>query len=244
MWKLIKLFSFVFLLLFLVSADIKKEFDISVEIIGKTVEEKPRMLPPERLEELTERPKDLSYMLLEPPEHLEFEQVKPLKNESGISCGEPKDFTSYKLGVDYYLEGDYTSAERELKKVISMPSSFKPMAEYVLGTIYVKRDKEEEAHKLFRSSCGFSHMYQKASCELYYALNFKLYGEVPQNADPLWGSVFNILSGRASKPSCHLAIFKDYCKYVLDFYEGEEYQHYKDSLRMRKAVLFFKKGDT
>ncbi len=244
MWKLIRLFSLAALLLFLVSADIKREFDVSVEIIGKTVEEKPKMIPPERLQELTEKPKDLSYMLLEPPEHLEFEEVKPLKRESGISCGEPKDFTSYMLGVDYYLKGDYASAERELKKVIAMPSPFKPMAEYVLGTMYLKRDKKEEALELFRSSCGFSHMYQKASCELYYALNFKLYGGVPQNTDPLWGSVFSILSGKDSKPSCNLAVFKDYCGYVLDFYEGKEQQDYRDSLRMRRAVLLFKKGDT
>jgi TolA-binding protein len=108
---------------------------------------------------------DLSYRLLEPPDKLEQTQIKPLKEESGISCGEPKDRISYRLGVDYYLEGKYGPAEEELSKVVLMPSPFKPMAEYVLGVIYAKEGKEEKALELFNDSCKYSHIYQKASCE-------------------------------------------------------------------------------
>jgi hypothetical protein len=40
MWKLIKLFSLFLCGLFLVSADIKKEFDVSVQLIGQVYRRK------------------------------------------------------------------------------------------------------------------------------------------------------------------------------------------------------------
>ena len=242
MWKLIKPFSLFLCALFLLSADIKKEFDVSVELIGKSTEEKPKMLPPEELQAPEERPLDLSSQLLEPPNEFEYAQINPFKEESGISCGEPKDLVSYKLGVDYYLQGKYDFSEEELKKVIAMPSPFKPMAEYVLGTIYVKEGKEQKALDLFKSSCGFSHIYQKASCESYYALSLKLTGKIPENSDPMWRAVANIKSGKLSKPSCNGAVFKEYCQYVLSFYEGKKGESYRDSLNLRRAIVLYQEG--
>jgi TolA-binding protein len=242
MWKLIKLFSLFLCGLFLVSADIKKEFDVSVQLIGKSTEEKPKLLPPETLQVQEDKPMDLSYRLLEPPDKLEQTQIKPLKEESGISCGEPKDRISYRLGVDYYLEGKYGPAEEELSKVVLMPSPFKPMAEYVLGVIYAKEGKEEKALELFNDSCRYSHIYQKASCESYYALSFKLTGKVPQNTDPMWEAVANIKSGNMSKPYCTNAVFQEYCQYVLEFYQGKEGNKYTNSLKLRKAIVLYKMG--
>jgi len=244
MWKPIRLFSLLLCGIFLVSADIKKEFDVSVELIGRSTEEKPKLLPPETLQIQEDKSIDLSYRLLEPPDKLEQAQIKPLKEEGGISCGEPKDRISYRLGVDYYLEGKYGPAKEELSKVVVMPSPFKPMAEYVLGVIYAKEGEEEKALELFRNSCEYSHMYQKASCESYYALSFKLTGKVPQNKDPMWEAVANIKSGIISKPSCTDAVFKEYCQYVLEFYEGKEGNKYTDSLRLRKAIVLYQKGKT
>lgn len=242
MWKLTRLFSLLACALFLISADIKKEFDVSVELIGRSAEEKPKRLPPETLQIPEEKPLDLSSRLLEPPSKFEQAQIKPFKEEGGISCGEPKDLVSYRLGIDYYLQGKYGPAKEELSKVVAMPSPFKPMAEYVLGVIYVREGKEEKATELFKHSCSFSHMYQKASCESYYALSFLLNGKVPQNQDPMWKAVADIKSGRITKPVCNGAVFKEYCQYVHEFYEGKEGENYKDSLRLRKAIVLYQRG--
>ena len=239
MWKLIKLFSPILFLL-LLSTDIKKEFDINVELVGTIKEEKPRLAPPERLAYEEAKPFDLSNILLEPPKSFEFAQVKPVQTSGTvISCGEPPDALSYRLGVDYYLKGDFKRAEEELKKVVSMPSSFKPMAEYILGAIYVKQGKEHDAIELFESSCKFSHMYSKASCESYYALKFMTKKTVLKNEDPLWRSVRALTLGQYVEPNCEGAIFSNYCAYVRDFYHGKINGDYKTSTELRSAIKLF-----
>jgi TolA-binding protein len=56
-----------------------------------------------------------------------------------LSCGKPKDAIAYKVGVDHYLKGDFLSAEKELSSILTMPSPYRYMAEYVLGLIKLER---------------------------------------------------------------------------------------------------------
>lgn len=242
MWKLIGLFS---LLLFLSFAqEIRKEFELNVEFIGREVEEKPKLLPPKRLEPKKVQELNLIGSLLEPPRFMEFERVKPVEKSAGISCGEPKDALSYRLGVDYYLRGDYQLAKAELEKVLVYNSPFKPMAEYVLGIIAYSEKDEDRAYRLFKSSCEFNHMYQKPACSAYYALSLRLRGNVPENQDPLWSAVRSIKEGKIKAPDCKDAVFVQYCQYVEDFVEGRENPIYKDSTLMAKAVGLYIKGNT
>lgn len=241
MWKLIGLFS---LLLFLSFAQqIKKEFDVDVELTGKLLEEKPKLNAPVRLETQEDKELDLLGELLEAPRFMEFTQIKPIEKSGGVSCGEPKDALSYRLGVDYYLRGRYDLAEEELKKVIVMNSPFKPMAEYVLGVISYSQGQQERALELFKTSCGTTHMYQKASCEAYYALSFRIRNSVPENQDPMWRAVFNIKRGVIASPECEEAVFVQYCGYVRDFLTGKENPQYRDSIKLSRALRLYKEGD-
>lgn len=244
MWKPIRLFSFLVVLAFAFSQQITREFDINVELTGKIHEEKPRLSPPSTLSQPRARELNLSSSVLEPPKTMEFVQVKPIEKEGGVSCGEPKDALSYRLGVDYYLKGRYELAEQELQKVATTPNSpFKPMAEYVLGIIAHSKGEREKAKNLFRESCRFSHMYQKASCEVYYALHFMLRGSVPENQDGLWKAVKDIKEGREGIPACEGVVFSRYCAYVRDFSQGKENPDYRDSTLLRSGILFYLKGD-
>ncbi|MEJ7619355.1 MAG: tetratricopeptide repeat protein [Aquificaceae bacterium] len=244
MWKPIRLFSFLLLLSFVLAQQITKEFDINVELTGKVFEEKPKLIPPEKLPMPQTRELDLSSELLEPPKFMEFVPVKPVEKTGGVSCGEPKDALSYRLGVDYYLRGRYALAEEELSKVVLIPNSpFKPMAEYVLGLIAYSRDQKDKALELFRGSCQFSHIYQKPACEAYYALHFILRGSVPENRDELWQAVKAIKEGRVQEPNCSNVVFSQYCGYVADFVRGQENVLYKDSTSLRSAVVKYFSGD-
>lgn len=243
MWKHIRLFSLFFLLAFAFAQQISKEFDINLELTGKVFEEKPKLMPPERLPLPQTKELDLSYALLEPPKVMEFTQIKPVERSSGISCGEPKDAISYRLGVDYYLKGRNSLAEEELGKVVVIPNSpFKPMAEYVLGIIAYSKDQKDKALELFRSSCQFSHMYQKPACEAYYSLHFITKGSVPENKDGLWRAVKSIKEGKIEKPDCKDAAFSQYCQYVSDFVEGKENILYRDSTLVRSALVKYFEG--
>ncbi len=243
MYKLIRLFSLLFILLTILSSEIKREFDIKVEFVSTIIEEKPRILPPDKLPYPVGKPLDLSPMLIEAPKSIELANIEPIKDRSTLSCGEPKDAIAYRLGVDYYLKGEYDKAKKELESVIVAPSSFKPMAEYILGTIYAKQGKPSEALPLFASSCKFSHLYSKAACEAYYALNFMLKGNIPENNDPLWKSVKALTLGEYIKPSCKDAIFSNYCNYVLDFYNGEVNEAYSISTKLRRGIKLFQEGN-
>ncbi|WP_448583860.1 tetratricopeptide repeat protein [Thermocrinis sp.] len=240
MFKPIVLFS---LLIFLFSfSQIRKEFDLQVEIIAKEVEEKPKIYPPERLP--VEEPKalNLSAELLQPPKEIELLPASPIREE-GLSCGKPKDAVAYKKGVDHYLAGRLDQSEQELSSILTMPSPYRPMAEYFLGLIKLRQGQKTHAMSFFESSCKHTHQYRKASCELFYALSFELKGSVPENQNQLWGVVYEIKSkGQYKPPDCADTIFKRYCAYVENFVKGEVDKDYKESTIIRRAILLFESG--
>jgi Uncharacterized protein conserved in bacteria, COG1729 len=240
MLRLITLFSLSLLLI--AFSQIKKEFDLQVEIVAKEVEEKPKLSPPQNLPLKGSEPMDLSPRLLEPPKEMEFIPVARVEG-AGLSCGKPKDATAYKVGVDHYLKGDFLRAERELGSILTMPSPYRPMAEYVLGLIKLKEGQRSEALKFFENSCRFPHVYRDSACELYYALNFELKDSVPKNENPLWSVVYEIKEKKNYRePNCQEVVFKNYCNYVLDFVKGKIREEYKDSTSLRRAVLLFQTG--
>ncbi len=240
MFRLITLFSLSLLLI--AFSQIKKEFDLQVEIVAKEVEEKPKLSPPQNLPLKGSEPMDLSPRLLEPPKEMEFIPVARVEG-AGLSCGEPRDAIAYKVGVDYYLKGDFLRAERELGSILTMPSPYKPMAEYVLGLIKLKEGQRSEALKFFENSCRIPHRYRGSACELYYALNFELKGSVPKNENPLWSVIYEIKEKKTYRePNCQKAVFKNYCNYVLDLVKGKIREEYKDSTALRRAILLFQTG--
>ncbi len=243
MYKLIKLFSVLFILLTILSSEIKREFDIKVEFVSTITEERPKVAPPDKIPYPIGKPLDLSPMLIEAPKTIETAKIEPIKSSSTLSCGEPKDAIAYRLGVDYYLKGEYDKAKKELESVIVAPSSFKPMAEYILGIIHTRQGKSSEALPLFASSCKFSHIYSKAACEAYYALNFMLKGSIPENNDPFWKSVRALTLGEYIKPNCKDTIFLNYCNYILDFYNGEVNEAYLVSTKLRRGIKLFQDGN-
>jgi TolA-binding protein len=240
MFRLITLFSLSLLLI--AFSQIRKEFDLQVEIVAKEVEEKPKLSPPQNLPLKGAEPMDLSPRLLEPPKEMEFIPVAEVEGE-GLSCGKPKDAIAYKVGVDHYLKGDFLSAEKELSSILTMFSPYRPMAEYVLGLIKLKEGQRSEALKFFENSCRFPHRYRDSACELYYALNFELKGSVPKNENPLWSVIYEIREKKTYRePSCQEVVFKNYCNYVLDFVKGKVREEYKDSTTLRRAIVLFQTG--
>jgi Uncharacterized protein conserved in bacteria len=241
MLRLITLFSLSLLLI--AFSQIKKEFELQVEIIAKKVEEKPKLSPPQNLPLKEAEPMDLSPRLLEPPKKMEFIPVAKVEG-TGLSCGEPRDAIAYKVGVDHYLKGDFLSAEKELGSILTMSSPYKPMAEYVLGLIKLKEGQRSEALKFFENSCRVPHRYRYSACELYYALNFELKGSVPKNENPLWGVIYEIKEKKNYRePNCQEVVFKNYCNYVLDFVKGKVREEYKDSTTLRRAIVLFQTGE-
>jgi len=96
MFRLITLFSLSLLLI--AFSQIKKEFDLRVEIIAKEVEEKPKLSPPQNLPLKGSEPMDLSPRLLEPPKEMEFIPVARVEGK-GLSCGSPRMPSHTKLGL-------------------------------------------------------------------------------------------------------------------------------------------------
>jgi TolA-binding protein len=240
MFRLITLFSLSLLLI--AFSQIKKEFDLQVEIVAQEVEEKPKLSLPQNLPLKGAEPMDLSSRLLEPPKEMEFIPVAKVE-EDGLSCGKPKDAIAYKVGVDHYLKGDFLSAEKELSPILTMSSPYRPMAEYVLGLIKLKEGQRSEALKFFENSCRVPHRYRDSACELYYALNFELKGSVPKNENPLWSVIYEIKEKKTYRePNCQEVVFKNYCNYVLDFVKGKFREEYRDSTALRRAILLFQTG--
>jgi TolA-binding protein len=240
MFRLITLFSLSLLLI--AFSQIKKEFDLQVEIVAQEVEEKPKLSPPQSFPLKGSEPLDLSPRLLEPPKEMEFIPVARVEGD-GLSCGKPKDAIAYKVGVDYYLKGDFLRAERELGSILTMPSPYRPMAEYVLGLMKLEKGQRSEALKFFENSCRFPHVYRGSACELYYALNFELKGSVPKNENSLWSVLYEIKEKKNYRePNCQEVVFKNYCSYVSDFVKGKVREEYKDSTTLRRAIVLFQTG--
>ncbi len=238
MWKLTKLFSLILLGLAL-AQPLKESISLKVKVIGKVVEEKPKLLPPERLEieeEITYM--DLSSRLLEPPKYIEEAQIEP--PPEGKGCGEPKDRAYYRAGVRYYLKGDLKRAESRMLDLLSLQNSpFIPQAQYILGLIYAQTDRDREALEFFKSSCEVPHPYEGPACEAYYALEFKLSGQPVEAESPdLWRKVYQIKTeGRVEAPSCEDTVFQDYCSYVRDFAQGNVNEDYPESTELRRAIV-------
>jgi len=245
MLKLIKLFSFVVLILsYAFSSVLTESISLRVKVIGKIQEEKPRLLPPEKINlEEKEVYLDLSKELLEPPQYLEEAVIEPV--QEGKGCGEPKDRVYYRAGVNYYLKGNLKKAEGKLLDVLSIQNSaFIPQTEYILGLIYSKTGREKESVSFFKSSCFSQHPYKTPACEALYALEFKLKGQPADVDSPdLWNRVYRIkIHGDLEAPKCDDTVFKTYCKYVTDFVEGRVNDEYRESAELRRAIILLKEN--
>lgn len=240
MWRLIGLFSLILATLF--AQGIRKDFEVNLELTGRAMEEKPRLSPPLRIEVSRERELDLSWRLLEPPKVMEFAQLPTVERSEGISCGEPKDALSFRLGVEYMQKNRLDLAKEELSKVVMQVNSpYRPMAQYLLGRIAYSERQDQLALNLFRESCSLSHIYQGPACEASNALEFML-GIKPSPAkDPFWSFVNSIRDKKPIKnpPECTGVTFTQYCSYVRDFVLGKENQQFRDSTRLRNAIIAF-----
>ncbi len=244
MWKRTGLFSLLLVAGLVLAQPLKESISLPVKVVGRLLEEKPRLLPPEKLS----ISRDFSYLdlskdLLEPPRFIEEANIEPPKEGQG--CGEPKDRVLYRAGLRYYLKGKYDRAESKLLDLLSLQSSaFRPQAEYVLGLIYARTNRMEEALRFFKDSCSGVHPFREASCEAYYALSFALTGKPPETESPdLWKKVYIAkVEGRFETPRCDQTVFTDYCSYFTDFVEGRVKEEYKESTELRRAILLIQRG--
>ncbi|MCS7083583.1 MAG: hypothetical protein NZL90_01185, partial [Aquificaceae bacterium] len=240
MWRLIGLFSFLLTLTF--AQGIKRDFELGVELTGKAIEEKPKLSPPIKIEVSKERELDLSWRLLEPPKMMEFAQLPQVERSEGISCGEPKDALSYRLGVEYMQKNRLDLAKEELSKVVlKTDSPFRPMAQYLLGRIAYSERQDQLALNLFRESCNLSHIFQGPACEARSALEFMLNLKPSPAKDPFWSFVNSIRERKQiqSPPDCSGVTFAQYCAYVRDFILGRENPQFRDSTRLRAAIIAY-----
>ncbi len=248
MWKLIRLFSVLLLVLSVLSYskdELKRGFNIKVKVVGRIYEEKPKLEPPAKLKVEEEGVLNLSNKLLEPPKSMEFANIEEIEAKGFLGCGEPEDRTNYRYGVMEFKEGNFEDAKYYLENVISVNSPFSGMAKYVLGIIEYKNKKERKALDLFSEACDTPHIYRDASCEAYYALKFKLDGSPVDTDRELWKQVYEIYKdGESGIPDCSGVTFKRYCRYIRDFVEGRENVEYRDSTRVRRAIVLIREGNT
>ena len=244
--KLFKTFLLIFFIagLTLAEESLKEKFSLKVRVVGKILEEKPRLMPPEKLSvEGKADPLDLSSEILEPPSAIEPANVLPPKSGSG--CGEPKDRVKFRAGVKYYLKGEIRKAETRFLDVLSIPKAvYIGPAQYMLGLIYSEEGQKEKALKFFEESCQAPHEYRRPACESYYALHFALKGDFPEGIESeFWQKVAEIKKGSIPEvPSCDGTVFKDYCLYIGDFISGRINDSYPDSTAIRKGIILVKKG--
>lgn len=242
MWKVILLFSLVVLAF---GSDLRERFSLKVKVVGRIVEEKPKVVPPDRIELKSEDSYlDLSSRLLEPPRELEEATLNVPKEGKG--CGEPKDRAYYRSAVGYYLKGKLRRAESRLLDLLSIQnSSFIPQAKYILGLVYFRTGREEEALELFRSSCSWVHPYRDPACESVYALTLMMGGSINvRTGYDLWDRVASLKSGKeVPPPDCTGTVFVRYCSYVEDFIRGKVNEDYRESTEIRRAIVLIKRGD-
>ena len=243
MWKAILLFSLV---VFAFGSDLKERFSLKVKVVGRIVEEKPRLLPPERIqveEELAYL--DLSSRLIEPPKDIEEATLRVPEGERG--CGEPKDRAYYRAAVRYYLKGKFKKAETRALDVMTLQrSAFLPQARYILGLVYYRTDRWKEALGMFERSCGAVHPYRDAACESLYALKLMMGESIEERTGyDLWDKVIAIRSGEeVAPPDCSTTAFLSYCSYVEDFVKGMVNENYRASTEIRRAIVLIGRGET
>lgn len=243
MWKLTWLFSLILLALSLAQT-LKESMSLRVKVVGRILEEKPKLLPPKELSlEGGTTYLDLSSRILEPPRQVEEAPLETVGEGGG--CGEPRDRSYYRAGINYYVKGEMKEAESALLDLISLQNSpFIPQAKYLLGLLYSQTDREREALEFFKSSCSDQHPYKGPACEAYYALEFKLKGEPLRTEGPdLWRKVYLIKKeGRVEAPNCDGTVFQKYCSYVVRFVKGEVDEDYRESTELRRAFLLIKQN--
>ncbi|RUM29492.1 MAG: hypothetical protein DSY32_03215, partial [Aquifex sp.] len=245
MWKLTKLFSLLILIpLFLFSEELQKELTVKVKVKDIIKVEKPPYIPPDKLSFRTREVilQDIVGKVLEPPKEIEEANLYVPK-EGG--CGAPKDLNLYKNAVEAYKKGNIFSAEKFLKDLISIPnSSYANAGRYILGLVYVKKGKKEDALKLFEEACNTAHMYTMPSCESFFALYFQLFEKPYATEEPLlWNYVYIIrekgIIPKREVQNCKKYTFKRYCTYVNDFIRGRLNLDYLTSTKVRRAIKLF-----
>jgi len=243
--KLIKLFSLIFTISTVAASEpLSESISLRVKVVGKILEEKPKLIPPAKLKQKEDkRYLNLSKHLLVPPKYIE--SLSPVPPSKGKACGEPKDKAYYRAAVLSYLKGNLKKAETRLLDILAMQNSaFIPQSEYILGLVYVQKGKEEKAIEFFKSSCLAQHPYKQAACEAYYALKFKKERKPVRTENPsLWRVVYEIKNGILSSPSCDKTVFKSYCAYVKDFVEGNINPAYRESTEVRRAIVLVGNGN-
>ena len=246
MWKLTRLFSVLLIgVLVALSDPLKESISLNVKVVGRILEEKPPLTPPDRIDDLRKSSYlDLSSDVFEPPKRIERPIIEPPKEGGG--CGDPKEKTYYRAGIIYYQRGELSKAESKMLDVISLQNAtLIPQAEYILGLIYVDTNRKEDALGLFKSSCSAQHPFRKPACEAYYALYFQL-NRVPELYEEvnLWKVVYKIkVEGEVSEPYCEDTVFEEYCSYVQSFARGDLHEEYPQSTEIRMAITLLEKGE-
>ena len=241
--RLIAPFSLLIFLVFSFAEPLKESISLRVKVVGRIVEEKPRLIPPKKIMPWTITPLDLSAKILKPPKELEKAEIVP--PPEGRGCGEPKDRAYYRAGIKLYTEGKLRKAESRLLDILSLQNSaFVPQSEYILGLIYAERGEDKKATVFFESSCKKTHPFKKAACEAWYALHLRKGGKLPTtDLPPLWESVRLMKAGEeVSDVSCEETTFIKYCTYVKDFIAGNINEDYEASTRIRRAILLIEEG--
>ncbi len=224
---------------------IPHQISLNVQVISQFNIDKPPLMPPDKLKAPSFKELDLSGEVLQPPAYLELTPVKPLKNSSFISCGEPDDVADYSSMVSDYLNGDYKGVEKNFERLLKYPySPYLPMGYYVMGMTRLKENNESSARDMFYNSCKYTSMYQQSACEGYYALSLKLnqtptFINSPTYHKKLWETVFAIKNGgRYSTVNCAEFVFKNYCSYINDFIQGIIIPgYYQNSLFFRSGII-------
>ena len=243
-------FRIIFLLSLLlalpsISDPLRESMSLKVRVVGKILEEKPALEPPLKLSPEGKADFiDLSGKLLKPPKYIEPADIQPPKSSG--ACGEPKDRVKFRAGVKYYLNGDLKRAESRFLDVLSIPKAvYIAPAQYMLGLIYSEIGNLKKAMDFFRRACEVPHQFRRASCEAYYAVSFKVNGDLPSDLEnKFWKTVASIRTGKLGESvDCSDTVFKAYCNYVMSFLEGNEDEEYPHSTALRRAVVLMNKGN-
>ncbi len=245
MWKLIALFNF-FLVFLVGGEELQEQLTLRVKVKDIIKVEKPPFIPPDKLSYRVRTPGEVNLVgkLLEPPKEMEEAELY-VPREGG--CGAPKDLNLYKEAVLAYRKGNLFRAEEKLKTLITLQGSpYADAGKYLLGLVYYKRAKKEDALKLFEEACNTPNMYTSAACESFFALYYELYEKPYRTEEPLLWRVVYLIGAENTIPEeeldCSRYTFKEYCSYVNDFIKGRINIKYRASTEVRRAILLYEEG--
>ncbi|HIQ48122.1 MAG TPA: tetratricopeptide repeat protein [Aquifex aeolicus] len=247
-----RLCSLFLVLIFYFSAvsfatELQEQLTLRVKVRDIVKVEKPPFYLPDKLSYRIRKVEtyNLAGKLFEPPKEWEETELY-IPKEGG--CGVPKDLNLYREAVRNYKQGNLWTAEEKLKLLVSLPSSpYSNSGKYVLGLIYYKKGKKEEALKLFEESCNTTHMYTIPACESFYALYYQLFKKPYKVDEPILWKYAYLIGASGVIPeepisNCGRFTFKNYCKYVNDFILGKVNPKYLESTEVRRAMNLFKQG--